>query len=154
MSSRVFSSLAVIASLGFASAANAAATCPEEHILTEAREIERIGAKGMKAKVLSEIDLTDWREMGHFKLRTREIIVEPGGTVPTHSHEDRPSIVHVISGELVEHNAYCAVPIVHKPGNTTGEFGPGFLHWWENAGDVPAVVISSDVISFKPSSTD
>jgi quercetin dioxygenase-like cupin family protein len=79
-------------------------------------------------------------------LRTRRLTVLPGGFVPTHSHEDRPAIIYIISGEIIEHNTKCAVPIVHKAGDSTAEFGAELKHWWENKGTVPVVLTSSDLV--------
>ena len=54
--------------------------------------------------------------------------------MPTHSHADRPAIIFIVSGEIVEHSSKCAEPIVHKAGDSIAEFGPGLEHWWENVG--------------------
>ncbi len=79
-------------------------------------------------------------------LRTRMLTVLPGGFVPTHSHADRPAIIFIVSGEIVEHSSKCAEPIVHKAGDSIGEFGAGLEHWWENVGSVPCVLTSSDLV--------
>jgi quercetin dioxygenase-like cupin family protein len=87
--------------------------------------------------------------MGNFMLRLRKLTIAPHGVVPTHAHNDRPSIVHIVEGEIVEHNAFCAVPIIHKPGDTTPESGAGHIHWWENTTDKPVVIFSTDVVPFE-----
>jgi quercetin dioxygenase-like cupin family protein len=97
-------------------------------------------------EILAVVELKGWRGMGDFLLRTRRLIVLPGGIVPTHEHDDRPSIVTVIVGEITEHSAFCAVPILHRTGETTPEFGAGHKHWWENRGSTPVILISSDVV--------
>lgn len=140
-------------SAAFVSGPAYAGGCPEEHKLAEPRELKRVGTTAVGRQVLAEVDLTGWREMGNFKLRTRRLIIDVNGVVPTHSHGDRPSIVYILSGELVEHNALCAVPIVHKTGDVAPESGAGTVHWWENTSDAPAVVLSSDVVPFKAPDT-
>ena len=32
-------------------------------------------------------------------------------------------------GELIEHSTLCAVPIRHRAGGSTAEFGPSHAHW-------------------------
>lgn len=123
-----------------------AGTCPADQVLTEPREIETAPDVGVERPILHEVDMTGWRGMGSFHLRMRRLTIAPHGTVPTHEHTDRPSIVLVVSGEIVEHNELCAVPITHKPGESTPEFGPGHNHWWENLTDEPVVLISADVV--------
>jgi quercetin dioxygenase-like cupin family protein len=66
--------------------------------------------------------------MGNFKLRTRRLIIDVNGVVPTHDHADRPSIVYILSGEILEHNAYFGAPILHKAGDVAPESGPGHIH--------------------------
>ena len=86
--------------------------------------------------------------MGGFLLRMRRLELLPGGTVPTHSHADRPAIVYVVKGTVIEHNSFCSVPIEHVAGTVTEEFGPGFVHWWENKGNEVVTFISTDVVPY------
>ncbi|MGF1560558.1 MAG: cupin [Geminicoccaceae bacterium] len=126
-----------------------AATCPEDQILSEPRELEQAPDIGVDRPILGTVDLTGWREMGNFMLRLRKLTIAPDGVVPTHNHADRPSIVHIVEGEIVEHNAYCAVPIVHRAGDTAPEAGEGHIHWWENVSGEPVVIFSTDVVPFQ-----
>jgi quercetin dioxygenase-like cupin family protein len=71
-------------------------------------------------------------------------VIQPGGVVPWHSHGDRPAIIYIISGEVVEYASTCTVPIVHKPGESTAELAPT-QHWWKNTGAVPVVLLSADL---------
>ena len=87
--------------------------------------------------------------MGNFRLRLRKLVTDAGVVVPTHGHGDRPSIVHVLDGELIEHNAFCDMPIVHKAGDTTPEAGPAHIHGWENKADKAVTVFSTDVMPLK-----
>lgn len=126
-----------------------AGACPADQKLTEPRDLEKVKGQGVKIEVREQIELGGWREMDPFRLRMRHFTIEPGGRVPIHSHGDRPSILYFISGEAIEHNSLCAVPIVHKAGESAAEFGADVVHWWANEGDVPAVLVSVDVIPSK-----
>ena len=127
-----------------------AGECPEEHRLTEPRELDQVGGAGVDTVVREQITLTEWRDMGNFRLRMRHFVIAPGGTVANHSHGDRPAIIYFVEGEILEHNAYCAEPILHKAGETSAEFGDAHRHWWSNESDSPVVLVSSDVVPFKP----
>ncbi|MGF1447061.1 MAG: cupin domain-containing protein [Pikeienuella sp.] len=139
--------LAATAILGLARPADAAG-CPPEHVLTEPREVERVGQQRLTREVIANVRLEGWQEMGPFILRTRRLELQPGGTVPTHSHANRPAIVYVLKGTVIEHNSFCAVPIEHHAGDVSEEFGPGFVHWWENRSNEVVTFLSSDVVPF------
>lgn len=123
-----------------------AGQCPSEHVLAAPREIENAPDIGIKRPILAAVPLKGWRGLGDMSLRMRQLTVLPGGVVPTHWHNDRPSIVYVISGEIWEHSNWCAVPILHKSGEWTPEFGDFHGHWWENKTDQPVELISTDVV--------
>ena len=139
--------LAAVLLLTMASAALAGG-CPEEHRLSEPRKLENIPQVALTREVIANVRLEGWRDMGGFILRTRRLELQPGGTVPTHSHADRPAIVYVMKGTVIEHNSFCAVPITHHAGDVSEEFGPGFVHWWENKGTEVVTFLSSDVVPF------
>lgn len=123
-----------------------AGQCPEGQRLLTPRKIEDKAEKGLKRETLAEVKLKGWRGVGDLLLRTRRLTLAPGGIVPTHYHDDRPSIVYVVRGEILEHSVFCAVPILHKAGEFTPEFGDFHGHWWENASGQEVVLTSSDVI--------
>jgi quercetin dioxygenase-like cupin family protein len=78
------------------------------------------------------------------QFRLRQLEMQPCGVVPWHSHGDRPAMIYIVSGEVVEYASSCAVPIVHK----TGDIAPekhGTSHWWQNTGKTPAILISVDL---------
>lgn len=131
-----------------------AGACPPDKVLKTPREIENAPDIGVDRPILHEVDLTGWRNMGHFYLRMRRLTVAVDGVVPTHEHHDRPSIVLIQTGEIIEHSAFCAVPILHKAGDSTPEFGPGHKHWWENKSGAPVVLISTDVVPFEVMTSD
>jgi len=123
-----------------------AGECPADQVLTQPRMIEEKPDIGIKRETLSVVALKDWRGVGDLYLRTRRLTVAADGIIPTHDHDDRPSIVYIVSGELIEHSVFCAVPVLHKAGEWTPEFGPGHSHWWENRTGREVVLLSSDVI--------
>ncbi|MCC6194061.1 MAG: cupin domain-containing protein [Burkholderiales bacterium] len=78
------------------------------------------------------------------QFRLRELTIGPGGVVPWHSHDQRPAMIYIVSGEVVEYASNCAVPIVHRAGDVAPEkFGTS--HWWKNTGAATAVLISVDL---------
>ena len=123
-----------------------AGACPPDKVLAAPRTIESRDGIGVSRETLSLVNLKGWRGVGDLFLRTRRLTIAGHGVVPTHNHDDRPSIVFIVKGELIEHSTYCAVPILHRAGEWTSEFGPGHGHWWENPSNAEAVVTSSDVV--------
>ena len=77
-------------------------------------------------------------------LRLRQLDIKPGGIVPWHSHDNRPAMIYIVSGEVVEYASNCGVPIVHKAGDVASEKA-GTSHWWQNTGNGPVVLISVDL---------
>ena len=136
---------AIISQLAAIGGANAG-TCPADKVLKQPRSIESKDSVGVERETLSVVNLKGWRNVGDLFLRTRRLTIAPHGIVPTHEHDDRPSIVFVVEGELIEHSTLCAVPIRHKAGEWTPEFGAGLAHWWENPTNKTAIVTSSDVV--------
>jgi quercetin dioxygenase-like cupin family protein len=142
-------SLLAMAAILLAAATGAQAeTCPADQVLTTPRSLDQIAAKALTREVIANVRLEGWREMGGFILRMRRLEVAPGGFIPTHEHSDRPAIVYVVKGTVTEHNALCAVPIVHSAGSVSEEFGPDYAHWWENTGNEVVTFLSTDVLPY------
>ncbi len=78
------------------------------------------------------------------ELRFRKLTIEPGGIVPWHSHDDRPALIYVQQGEIVEYASNCADPIVHKAGDIRPEVS-GISHWWKNLGNETVILYVGDV---------
>lgn len=125
-----------------------AGECPaDKRVIANPRQIEDKPAVLLKRETLSEVPLKGWRGVGDLILRTRRLTIGPGGVVPTHYHDDRPSIVYIVKGSIIEHSTFCLVPILHKAGEFTPEFGAFHGHWWINASTTEDIVLtSSDVI--------
>jgi quercetin dioxygenase-like cupin family protein len=101
--------------------------------------------KGIRVSLLGEVDLgPEINGMGGRKLRYRYWSVEPGGIIPVHSHKDRPAIIYMLKGEIIEHRSDTATPKVHKAGETTLE-NHDLEHWWENKGSVGVEMIVGDI---------
>ena len=80
------------------------------------------------------------------RLRLRHMTIAPGGIVPLHSHEDRPALIMVNSGEIYENSSKCAVPILHKAGDIAREH-LGTKHWWKNTGSQPVELTIADIVN-------
>jgi quercetin dioxygenase-like cupin family protein len=78
------------------------------------------------------------------QFRLRQLDIQPGGIVPWHSHNERPAMIYIVSGEVTEYASSCNAPIVHRAGDVAPEKA-GTSHWWKNTGSTPAVLISVDL---------
>jgi quercetin dioxygenase-like cupin family protein len=119
--------------------------CPADKMKADVRQPATHAAKGVTDTVLAAIDLE--KEPANIKerqLRFRKLTIEPGGIVPWHSHDDRPAIIYVAEGEIVEYASNCADPIVHKAGDIRPETH-GTSHWWQNLGNKTVVLFVGDV---------
>jgi quercetin dioxygenase-like cupin family protein len=144
----MFKSMVLAASLlaGFAALAPAfAGECPAGQSRPDATKPSTAAAKGVADKVLSQIDLGGEKVAlkGH-NMRVRRLEIQPGGIVPWHSHAERPALIYIVSGTIVEHASNCAVPITHKAGEVARETH-ATSHWWQNTGTVPVVLLSFDI---------
>jgi quercetin dioxygenase-like cupin family protein len=102
------------------------------------------GTRGVTEKLLTTVDLGPEIEgMAGRQLRMRLITIEPGGVTVIHGHQDRPGTVYILQGKITDHRNDVAT-----------EYGPGpgwpedhaTTHWIENAGTMPAVEISVDIL--------
>lgn len=124
-----------------------AGECAAGQSRKNAREAVKLAASGVTDMTLGAIDLS--KEKAKIKgreLRFRRMVIEPGGVVPWHSHGNRPAIIYILSGEIVEYASNCAVPIVHKAGDVALETA-GVSHWWQNHGKVTVELLSADLQS-------
>ena len=127
------------------SGAASAGECPPDKIKAGARTQGETQPKGVTDTVLASIDLSKEKvKLQDRQMRIRKLVVQPGGVVPWHSHEDRPALIYIVSGTIEEYASNCSAPIVHKAGEVSVE-KLGVQHWWKNTGKAPAVLLSSDV---------
>jgi quercetin dioxygenase-like cupin family protein len=100
--------------------------------------------KDVTDTVLAAVDLGPEINVDGRQLRTRRLVVQPGGVVPVHSHKDRPALIVTVSGSITEHRSDCSTPVEHHAGDISRE-ADGISHYWINHGNEPAVLLSSDV---------
>ncbi|HJN36305.1 MAG: cupin domain-containing protein [Prochlorococcus sp.] len=97
-------------------------------------------------RLLGAVDLGhDFAAMGGYQLRAREIIVEPGGEVGVHRHEQRPGVAVVVEGRMTEMRGLEGLPVTYGPGGTSFET-TGVIHWWRNQGEDPARAVVVDIV--------
>ncbi len=101
-------------------------------------------SKGVSVGRTVTVDLGPEIEgMAGYQLRMRLITLAPEGVLAVHSHKGRPTTEYMLQGSVLDHR-----------GNHAKEVGAGALfaetkdtvHWVENTGTVPAVVISADIV--------
>ena len=120
-----------------------AADCPAGKTGVDVTPPGPSSPSGVTDNVISSIDLGAYNVEGRM-LRLRRLVVQPNGVVPWHSHAERPAMIYIVSGEVVEYASSCAVPIVHRAGDVAPEKN-GTSHWWKNTGKTTAVLISVDL---------
>jgi len=148
------STLRLIAAAALAAAGLAqAGQCPADKVAANDLSGAATAPVGVVDTELASIDLaTENVRLEQRRLRLRHMTIAPGGIVPLHSHEDRPALIMVNSGEIYEHSSKCAVPILHKAGETAREF-MGTRHWWKNTGSVPVDLTIGDIVNDKKPAT-
>ena len=123
-----------------------AGECPADKVAKNSVTSGPDKPSGVTDMVIGSIDLA--QKAVAFKgeqFRMRQLVVQPGGVVPWHSHGVRPAIIYIIKGSITEYRSSCAVPIEHKSGEVTSEFGAELMHWWRNDSKEPTVLISADI---------
>jgi quercetin dioxygenase-like cupin family protein len=145
--------IATIIGLVFAStvitSAAVAGSCPADKMKADIREPVKFAAVGVTDTTLGAIDLE--KEPATIKdrqLRFRKLTIAPNGIVPWHSHGDRPALIFVAEGEIVEYASNCEAPIVHKAGDIRPETS-GTSHWWKNLGNKTVVLYVGDLLHDK-----
>jgi quercetin dioxygenase-like cupin family protein len=139
---------AIVSAAGIATVSTAmAGECPADKIVADGKG-QPMGAtepKDVTDNVLAMIDLSKENvKADDHQFRMRQLVIQPGGIVPWHSHADRPALIYVVSGEITEYASTCAIPLVHKAGEVSVDAGRS--HWWQNTGKTPVVLISADIL--------
>ena len=137
----------VVATIAFAANVASAGECPAASRVADGKG-QAMGPtqpKDVTDVVRASTDLSKEpaRIQGR-QFRLRQLEIKPGGIVPWHSHDNRPAMIYIVSGEVVEYASNCAVPIVHKAGDIAPEKS-GISPWWKNTGSQRAVLISVDL---------
>jgi quercetin dioxygenase-like cupin family protein len=144
---RLALSVAIVGALALATNAAFAGDCPADKRVAD--------GQGQKPGPTMPKDVTDMVRastdlakeplaLQGRQFRLRQLEMQPGGIVPWHSHNERPAMIYIVSGEVTEYASSCAQPIVHKAGDVAPEKN-GTSHWWKNTGTKPAVLISVDL---------
>ena len=135
-----------LGALAAGTALAAAGECPVAHKTSQGQPPGPAAHVGVTDKVLTMIPLAHEKVgLKEHSLRLRRLVVQPGGAVAWHSHADRPAILYVLSGTIVEYSSHCKVPIVHRAGETSTE-SAGLSHWWKNHTRQPVVLLSADLL--------
>ena len=138
--------LIAITALAFAGAAHAG-ECPADKLAANALQGAATAPVGVTDTELASIDLSKENvKLDQRRLRMRHMTIAPGGVVPLHSHEDRPALIMVNSGEIYEYSSKCSVPVLHKAGDIAREF-LGTKHWWKNSGNQPVDLTIGDIVN-------
>ena len=96
--------------------------CPADQKKPDARGPVDFKPVGVTDTVIASIDVSKAPfDIKDRNFRMRKLTIEPMGIVPWHSHADRPAIIYIVEGEIVEYASNCAVPIVHKAGDVVAE---------------------------------
>lgn len=137
-----------------ASNAASAGECPADKVVADGQgqPMGETMPKDVTDMVLASIDLAKEKVAldGH-QFRMRQLEIQPGGVVPWHSHADRPALIYIVSGEIIEYASNCAIPLLHKAGEVSVDAGRS--HWWKNTGTEPVTLISADILH-DPSDTN
>jgi quercetin dioxygenase-like cupin family protein len=125
----------------------AAGECPKDKVKDGAMTSGEMSPMGVTDTTIASIDLTPKSpEFKNLTMRMRKLVIEPGGIVPWHDHATRPANIFVVAGMIEEYRSTCEVPIVHKAGDVTAEFGANLAHWWKNTSEEQTVLISADIV--------
>ncbi|MFL5002162.1 MAG: cupin domain-containing protein [Xanthobacteraceae bacterium] len=100
-------------------------------------------AKRPVAKPLTGLDLAAEMDSVQGRSMCMQLTTyESGASNSEHSHKDRPEVVYILSGKIIDHR-----------GDVAKEYGPGdtftadrnTVHWMENKGTVAAVMLVTGI---------
>jgi quercetin dioxygenase-like cupin family protein len=144
-----FTLIAALAAAGLAQAGE----CPADKTMPNALVQAPSAPVGVTDTELASIDLARENvKLEQRRLRMRHMTIAPGGIVPLHSHEDRPALIMVVSGEIYENSSKCSVPILHKAGDIARE-SLGTRHWWKNSSSLPVELTIADIVNDRKPAT-
>ena len=126
-----------------------AGSCPADKVTTDGQRPGPTAHKDVTDTVIASTDLEqEAPKLKDHKFRLRRLVIQPGGVVAWHSHEERPAIIYIVSGTIVEYASTCAVPIVHRAGDVARETHTT-KHWWKNTTNKRVVLLSADILHDK-----
>ncbi len=115
--------------------------CPAARTQANARsggETQRVGVEEV------EIARTPMAGEDRF-IRTRRLVIQPGGVLPWHAHDARQGMAIILSGEMTEYRNNCLDPIVYRAGDVARET-PDLAHMWRNESHATATILAVDVV--------
>lgn len=78
--------------------------CPPGKSGTDLMSPGATAPKGVADRVVGHIDLAGEKvKLAGYQLRGRELVIQPGGEVPWHSHADRPALIYILKGSITEY---------------------------------------------------
>jgi quercetin dioxygenase-like cupin family protein len=133
--------------LAVAAAPALAGGCPPDKVGANPLAGAASAPSGVSEMELASIDLAkESVNLPQRRLRYRHMEIRPGGVVPLHSHADRPALIMVNQGQILEYSSQCLAPILHKAGEIARESN-GLMHWWKNEGSVVVVLTIADIVN-------
>jgi quercetin dioxygenase-like cupin family protein len=86
--------LLIAGGLSFAACGALAGECPADKQTTDGQKPGATAHKDVTDKVVASINLVEEKVgLKDHKFRLRRLVVQPGGEVAWHTHEDRPAII-------------------------------------------------------------
>src|SRR5688572_31995473 len=89
-----------------------AGQCPADKLVADGQgqKMAAHAAKGVTDVVRASTDLAlEPVALQGRQFRLRQLDIQPDGIVPWHSHDNRPAMIYVVSGEVTEFASNCAV---------------------------------------------
>ncbi len=125
-----------------------AGECPADKRVADGQGQKMVshGPKAVTDTVIASTDLgAEKLGLKEHMFRARKLVIQSGGIVPWHSHDERPAMIYIVKGEILEYASNCSAPIVHKAGDLARE-AKGTSHWWQNTGKATVELISVDIL--------
>jgi quercetin dioxygenase-like cupin family protein len=79
-------------------------------------------------------------------VRMRRLVIEPGGVIAWHAHDQVQGMALIVAGEMTEIRNSCMDPIRYRAGDVAIEDAQT-AHGWRNDGDDPAIVIVAHLVA-------
>jgi quercetin dioxygenase-like cupin family protein len=94
----------------------------------------------------TDIALTPVANDAAHAVRMRRLVMEPGGVVAWHTHDQLQGMALIIEGQATEIRNSCMDPIVYRAGDVAIE-DANTAHGWRNDGDTPTVILVAHYVA-------
>lgn len=91
---------------------------------------------------LADVDLGPELGFQGRGLRSRLVTLPPGGIIPVHNHNDRPSVMYVVEGVATEHRGD---QVIERHQGESFQIGKDTPHSIENKSSARAAYVETDV---------